>query len=260
MDSVYAFIFRKLAKVKGYIDPSDSLVFVSIFEKQKKEKFSGGVVEIGVYYGRSFLLLKKLAEQKEVLGIDLFIIDPLESRKTAQYREFIENGKKLDMPINDEFIIAGDSTQVSCDDVVGKVGEVRFFSVDGGHMLSHVESDSRLAKESLADCGVIAFDDSFNPEWPEVTVGIIDFIRANADEYSVFCITNKKTYVCKRKYLSTYRDAVQNSPYLKAFQVCDVEILGTKAIRVHHPIKRRIMYEVLVRAGMAGLSERVYRS
>lgn len=57
--------------MKGYLDPADALVFFSILEGQRRAGMSGGLAEIGIYYGRSFFLLKKLAKEGErVLGID----------------------------------------------------------------------------------------------------------------------------------------------------------------------------------------------
>jgi hypothetical protein len=260
MKSLHDFILRKLRSVNGYIDPSDSLVFLSIFECQKVNNFTGGLAEIGVYLGRSFFLMRKLAEPQQVLGIDLFDIKRVPGTRLNQYNQFLENGKRLGLEVDERFVISGDSTKLNKSDVEEKVGEVRFFSVDGGHMLPHFEADSRLSKETLAKWGVIAFDDSFNPEWPEVTFGLVDFIRANAQEFSIFCITNKKTYVCRNEYLDVYRSAIRSSQHLSAFAIADVSVLGTKAVRVHHPSIRRAVYEGLNRVGLGALSSHVYRS
>ena len=253
------FIFRHLSQVKGYLDPADALVFLSILEGQEQRNFSGGMAEIGVYYGRSFFLLKKLARPGEkVLGIDLFDIGKGQGGKSKQLRTFLENGRKLQLPVDESLIIVGDSTKLAAADIVAMIGQVRFFSVDGGHMLRHVEADSALARQALADFGVIAFDDSFNPEWPEVTVGIVDFLRANAGRYAPFCITNKKTYVCSNGFFDFYKAVIQRSSHLGSFEIADVEMLGAQAVRVHHPLRRRILYEALVRSGMPALSQRVY--
>jgi len=259
MSKIEHFIFRDLRRVKGYLDPADALVILAILEGQRQSNFSGGLAEIGLYYGRSFFLLKKLASDGErVMGIDTFDIGEDDNGPSRQMRDFFSYAKLVRVRVERELIIAGDSTSLSSDDVVGKVGPVRFFSVDGGHTLHHFESDCRLASESLADFGVIAFDDSFNPEWPEVTVGLIDFLRANGESHSLFCVTNKKAYICRSAYLPFYRNLIWNSSHLKAFLRAQLGILGKSAVRVHHPIKRRIFYELLFRSGAGALSALAY--
>src|SRR3974390_202172 len=261
LSKIKHFIFRDLRRVKGYLDPADALVFLSLLEGQQRSKLSGGLAEIGIYYGRSFFLLKKLAKDGEqVLGIDTFDIGNDCAGPSRQMRDFLSYGKSIRVPTEAELIIAADSTTLSVSDIVSRIGPVRFFSVDGGHMLHHFQSDCRLASESLAEFGVIAFDDSFNPEWPEVTVGLIDFLRANPASYSLFCVTNKKAYVCRNAYLLFYRDLIWNSPHLKAFVRADVSILGKSAVRVHHPIGRRIFYELLARSGAGALYALAYAS
>ncbi len=259
MTPMNKFIFRDLRRVKGYLDPADALVFLSILQGQEQKKYSGSMAEIGIYYGRSFFLLRKMARLAErVLGIDLFNIGETKDGMPAQMHEFLENGKKIGLPVERDQIIIGDSTKLTADDVLNRVGPVRFFSVDGGHALHHVQADSRLARDSLAEFGVIAFDDSFNPEWPEVTVAIIDFLRGNAEKYSAFCVTNKKTYICNQAYFDFYKDLILRSPHLKVFKVAEVMVLGTCAVRVHHPIERRIIYEILVRSGAGALAGWIY--
>jgi hypothetical protein len=264
MDHVSApsakFIFHDLRKINGYLDPADALLFVSILEAQGRNSFSGGIAEIGVFYGRSFFLLKRLARVDEkVLAIDLFDIGRVRDGKTHQLRMFLENGRNLGLPVDEELVIVGDSTKLVAADIIRMTGRLRFFSVDGGHNLRHVEADSLLACETLADFGVIAFDDTFNPEWPEVTVGVTDFLRAKAGQFVAFCISNKKTYVCRHDFSALYRSAVLGSPHLRRLDVVDkVELLGSCAVRVHHPLKRRVLYELLVRSGASALSHHVY--
>ncbi|MGG2475789.1 class I SAM-dependent methyltransferase, partial [Rhizobium sp. BR5] len=87
------FIFQDLRSVEGYIDPPDALVFKALLQAQTKEGLNGGMAEIGIYYGRSYFLLRKLAqEQEKVLGIDLFEMDPPQDGSLDQYERLMENG------------------------------------------------------------------------------------------------------------------------------------------------------------------------
>ncbi len=259
-DDVRKFIFHDLQKIDGYIDPPDALVFLSLLRFQENSGFSGGIAEIGIYYGRSYFLLKKAAgPHGPVLAIDLFDMDEQPDGSRAQYRRFLDNGGKLGLPVDEALVIRGDSTKLRPEDVTDRIGEVRFFSIDGGHMLHHVEADSQLAGATLADCGIIAFDDTFNPAWPEVTVGVADFLRSQAGRFSAFCMTKYKTYVCRSSFHDLYLSAITQAPDLKRFAHQRIRFLGDDVIRLENPVGRRIAYELLSHAGLGRFSERIYR-
>ncbi|WP_349434523.1 class I SAM-dependent methyltransferase [Pararhizobium sp. A13] len=258
--AIRKFIFHDLQTIEGYIDPPDALVFLSLLQSQKDRSLGGAVAEIGVFYGRSYFLLRKISGSDEkILAIDLFNIGQATEGVAAQYRRFLENGRRLGMAVDEELIIKGDSTMLEPAQLTAKIGKIRFFSIDGGHMLQHVASDSRLAMETLADHGVIAFDDTFNPAWPEVTVGVADFLRQSGGAFSAFCMTKYKTYVCRREFHGLYSDLIANSADLAAFDHVETEFLGSKVARLHNPFSRRMVYELMVRSGMSAFSERVYR-
>ncbi|WP_284775934.1 class I SAM-dependent methyltransferase [Agrobacterium sp. lyk4-40-TYG-31] len=253
------FIFHDLQKIEGYIDPPDALVFTSLLHAQQKKSLKGGVAEIGVFYGRSYFLLRKaIGNDGDVLAVDLFDLNDADG-ECRQYERFLDNGKRLDLKVDENLVIKGDSTQLTPDQILEKVGRVRFFSVDGGHMLHHVLADSRLAMDVLADHGIIAFDDTFNPQWPEVTVGVADFLRQHGDHFSAFCMTKYKTYVCRREYLDYYEKVVTQAPELLAFEHVETEFLGAKVTRLHNPMGRRMIYELMIRSGLTNFSERIYR-
>lgn len=259
-EAIRKFIFCELPGIKGYIDPPDALVFLTLLQGQQRLGFAGGVAEIGVFYGRSYFLMKKVCgPQQKLLAIDLFDLAQDGDGATTQYRRFIENGRRLGLPVDEHLVIEGDSTVLRPDQIVGKVGPTRFFSIDGGHLLHHVAADSHLALETLAPHGIIAFDDTFNPTWPEVTIGVTDFLRRHQDELAAFCITKYKTYVCRREFHDIYRNMIGDAPDLAAFDHVETDLLSAAAIRMDNPMSRRIVYELLVRLGMRSLSERVYR-
>ena len=258
--SLRKFIFHDLQTVEGYIDPPDALVFLSLLQAQKQQGMGGGIAEIGVFYGRSYFLLKKISDDSDkVLGIDLFDIGQAADGSAMQYRRFIENGQRLGIPVDEDLIIKADSTQLQAEEIIAKIGPPRFFSIDGGHMLDHIAADSTLAMDTLADHGVIAFDDTFNPAWPEVTVGVADFMRQQKSAFSTFCMTKYKTYVCRSQFHDFYYNAITEASDLLAFRHVETEFLGSKVARLHNPMSRRMVYELMIRSGMRKFSERVYR-
>lgn len=258
--TIRKFIFRDLQTVEGYIDPPDALVFLSLLKAQTERGLNGGIAEIGVYYGRTYFLFRKISGKRgRILAIDLFDIEQAPGGAETQYSRFIDNGRRLGLPIDEDLVIRRDSARVQADEIVGKIGYARFFSIDGGHMLHHVTADSRLAADSLADHGIIAFDDTFNPAWPEVTVGLADFLRQREGTFSAFCMTKYRTYVCRSQFYEFYCNVIKKAPDLLAFEHLETQFLGSKVARLHNPLGRRILYELMVRSGMSVFSERVYR-
>lgn len=65
---------------------------------------------------------------------------------SEQYRSFLRNGDRLGLSVDKDLLVVGDSAELSPQDVLDKVGKVRFFSIDGGHTLANLEADCRLAK------------------------------------------------------------------------------------------------------------------
>lgn len=253
------FIFHDLQKIEGYIDPPDALVFLAILQHQASSGYAGSVAEIGVYYGRSYFLFRRICgEQERVVAIDLFDLGDGD-QGGAQYARFVDNGRTLGLPVREDLVIKADSTRLKPEDISAKAGPIRFFSIDGGHMLHHVMSDSHLAAATLADHGIIAFDDTFNPTWPEVTVGVADFLRQQKGAFAVFCITKYKTYVCRQPFHASYSRAIAASADLAAFGHLQAEFLGSMAIRLENPMRRRLLHQLLVRSGMGLFSERAYR-
>ncbi|MBN8933438.1 MAG: class I SAM-dependent methyltransferase [Rhizobium pusense] len=255
------FIFQELRSVEGYIDPPDALVLKALLQAQTKSALSGGIAEIGVYYGRSYFLLRKFAQsQEKVLGVDLFDLDPPQDGSLDQYERLMENGRRLGFTMDRDLIIKGDSTRLTPDDITSRIGPTRFFSIDGGHHLHHVLADAKLAMEVIAPHGIIVFDDTFNPAWPEVTVGVADFLRTHGHSLVCFGMTKYKTYVCHREFHSIYAQAIAIDPDLQALAHVETQFLGAKVVRLHNPMRRRVMYELMVRSGLGGFSERIYRS
>ena len=257
--SIRKFIFHDLQAIEGYIDPPDALVFLAALRAQKSSALEGGLAEIGVYYGRSYFLLRKICgDVAKIVAIDPFDIKRT-GQETTQYDQFVAAGRQLGLFVDEQRVIRSDSTLLKPEEITEKAGPVRFFSIDGGHMLHHVEADSSLAAATLAEHGVIVFDDTFNPAWPEVTAGVVDFLRREAGRFSVFCLTKYKTYICHKTFQEFYSRAIATSHELKPFDQLDTEFLGSTAIRLHNPMRRRIAYEVMVGLGMRALSERAYR-
>ncbi len=84
-------------------------------------------------------------------------------------------------------------------------------------------------------------------------------LEERQDELATLCMTKYKTYVCRKEFHDFYCRMIDEAPDLIAFDHVRTDFLGSKAIGLHDPMARRMVYEMMVRSGMRSLSERVYR-
>ncbi len=259
LDSARAYIFREMGKVKGYLSVVDALSITAILLGQTDARLHGGVAEIGVFFGRSFLLMAMLIEKDEkAFAADLFNIGPVEGGDSGQLTALLESAAKLDIPTDRDLLFVGTSRDLSASMLLQKTGALRFFSIDGGHGFRDVSLDAELAAATIAEFGVICFDDFCNPEWPEVSLAAFDFLRSHAETFSPILISQKKLYVCNIKYRALYTEMLAKSALLRKLHGPPVELLNWSVPYVRTSVAERIRCELFVRAGLGGLNPRFY--
>jgi len=244
--SLRSFIDNGLYKIRGFMHPVDAMAFSAILEYQVREGMQGGIAEIGVFFGRSFSLLARNAQSAgdRALGIDLFDISgQLDYVRAVIAREGVQQATQLH---------AGSSLELTARDVTDKIGPVRFFSVDGGHELHHIAKDSELAIETLAPHGVIAFDDFLNPQYPDLTVGVIDFLR-HTESVVPFCISRAKLYVCRPEFRDRYMTLIRTTPLWASVEREEFTFLGHRIIFTSQSIINRGLYQKLAERGLGRL-------
>ena len=101
------YIFRRMKGIKGYLDPVDALMISTILAAQSDARFGGSVAEIGVYFGRSFLLMAGLLRPDErAFAADLFDIGTRSDGDSVQLASFLASGEKLGISIDRDMIYA----------------------------------------------------------------------------------------------------------------------------------------------------------
>lgn len=240
------------------MNPSDALLFAAVAAGQTADGIKGSLAEIGVFFGRSFFLLAKMASDSEkALTLDLFNIGPTQSGITYQRREFERMAQRLGVDLILNPVIQGDSADVTADEILSLVGNVRFFHIDGGHYRCHVANDSALALASLSDDGVICFDDFCNPEWPEVTAQVVEFLNQQSS-FQPFVGTAQKLYLCRAPYVDKYKRMIQDSGLLSKLRVMKTKLDRAEYKVVEDNAFRKIRYRLLVRTPIAAINDLFY--
>jgi hypothetical protein len=199
--------------VTGFLQPEILSVLDVLNAAQRTKQVSGAIAEIGVHHGKLFIGLRLLQRPgAKSVAIDIFGDQTLnvDGSGHGDYEKF-ENNVKLWASMDDVAVHQGDSTKVepaTLRDLAG--GDIRFFSVDGGHTDEIVYSDMKLAEATLAAGGIVIADDVFNEYWPGVATGTLRYLGGGA-KLVPFLIGFNKVFFTHAEYSEFYRGEVESA-------------------------------------------------
>jgi hypothetical protein len=194
-------------RVEGYTEAPVFDMLKVLDGAQRAHGVSGSVVEIGVHHGRLLIVMHLLQRENErSVAIDLFDDQErnVDQSGLGDLGKFERNVSKWSQrPV---VVHQGDSTQLKAGDVPEMTG-ARLFSVDGGHTAEIVQSDMKLAADCICEGGIVIADDVFNQQWPDVSVGTLNYLRGGGTLVP-FGIGYNKTLFAQPEYAARYRDAL----------------------------------------------------
>lgn len=226
-ENIWSYLRRDKKTVDGWLQRVDAEIIGSILSFQFTTGVSGGLAEIGVHHGKSFIALcMALQDNERALCIDVFDDQKknLDSSGKGDFQMFSSNLDRFDIDSSRVCIHKGSSDEVNYEYIQEKIGQVRLFSIDGGHWKSIVLNDLRLAENTLSDEGVIALDDFFRADWPEVTSGYFLWQEETESDIIPFAIGSNKLYLCRKNFAQSYQSALRTD-FLSHFFVkkCEFE-------------------------------------
>jgi hypothetical protein len=250
-------------RTEGLIGGLDGILFRELVTGQIKHGIQGSLVEIGVHYGRSFFLLALgRSGSEKALAVDLFEDDLLHTNRQGigRFGGFRENCRKYRLDLSEGEILKGSSLEISAQEIVDRVGEVRFFSIDGGHMYKHVANDLRLAEKVLTRDGIICLDDMFSALWPEVAIATFDWLRAAGNRFVPFLATKDKLYLCDSSYASLYLAMIQGEKELSSRVFRSISLLSHETLVLLPSRTSRVFDRVAAALFSVGRLARMNRS
>ena len=213
---------RTMARIDGWFWPAAAYLFAWIDDQQRRAGVTGNLFEIGVYHGKSAVLLARLLQTSERLGVcDLFgrAVDAARRPQAVDMGRVDPNRTDL----NGEFLARflgnlrnhGPSTSLGkvdayCGasgrlDVADTTDHCRIFHIDGGHEAADVVADLAVADRALAPGGVVILDDFHNFAWPGVAEGFFTFMRDRPDRFAPLAIGFNKGVLCRSADHATWR-------------------------------------------------------
>ncbi|WP_297484326.1 class I SAM-dependent methyltransferase [Ferrovum sp.] len=220
MKELYSYIRNGKDNIEGWFSRVDSQIFYELLCYQNLNHIDGGVAEIGMHHGKSFIALcLGLTGGQKAYGVDIFENQKKNlDRSGSGVRDIVENNlKTYGIDLAKVVIDPRGSDEVKTEDIYQAVGDVRFFSVDGGHWRDIVSNDLSLAASVLAKDGVIALDDFLRPEWPDVSAGFFEWFEKSDESVVPFAIGHNKLYLCHKQSVGRLQKILIDSRFLKHF-------------------------------------------
>jgi hypothetical protein len=198
------FIAETLPSIEGWLLDDSALLTSALMRWQQEAGITGGVFEIGVFAGKYLSLLYHLTQQTadRVLGVDTFQWYPRE-KVDENFKRVFGNPDRL-------ALVTGDSTQMQPAEIVKKLGrKPSFISVDGAHTASAVLNDLKISQEILAEGGIVAIDDIFNPRAIGVSEGAYRyFLSREGEGLAPFAYCANKLYAAHRADVARFNEVV----------------------------------------------------
>ena len=197
-DALQRYLRGGYRDVQGWLSPLAAKAIVSIDGMQKAMGVHGGMCEIGVHDGRSFILLNLLSRADErSIAYDLFERqnENVDASGHGTPATFMANCFAHGCDITRIGAITANSLELTVAAIKAtRASPFRLFSVDGGHTARHTENDLALALDTLAAGGVILLDDVFNEQWPGVVEGLLNFLSSRHDALRPFAAIGNKVF------------------------------------------------------------------
>jgi len=223
--------------IDGWLYPDDVLLFQEINALQGLSKVNGDLLEIGVYHGKSAILLGYFPRQEERLVVcDLFqsqgqtrenqaerqVWYPELTRKTFEenYLRFHHRLPSIVVCPSTKLIQIGSLTRT-----------FRFIHIDGSHLYSIVRRDIHTAKLLLKNKGVVAFDDYRSIHTPGVAAAIWQEVFYGG--LIPLCLTPQKMYATwDRTHLSLLKSLSAWAKKRGDFTTNTEMVCGRKLLRI----------------------------
>lgn len=213
--------------IPGWFQDQAAATWDSLLAYQTAKGIEGHMAEIGVYRGKSALMLAMHSRPEEELV--LVDIDSMDEPK-----RFISPVKA-----NNVHYIQSESFDLIRSGLVESGGnKFRFISIDGEHTREAVARDLGFANQLLSRDGIISLDDFFSTSYPHITAAVFEFIAQHPAELMLFLCGFNKAYLCRPRagqyYLQFIKDQMgydmdarqQDATFFKTTESTDYNCFG----------------------------------
>lgn len=197
----FARIQSDVDRVEGFLAAINVAVWDVFLEYQETHQIVGHLGEIGVYKGKSAIILA----HHQQAGEQLWLVD---------IYDLMDEVKKTIDPITSHEVRYLKQKSVTLSrslDMLSHRRSFRWMHIDGEHTGQAVATDLVLAHGLLADEGIICVDDFFNPAYAQVTAATFAFLETNRFDLTLFACGQNKGYLARPTYARHYMDMIRSS-------------------------------------------------
>jgi predicted O-methyltransferase YrrM len=198
-------------ELPGYVMPESLCIWDFLLELQSQTWRPASLLEIGVYYGKSAMMLALHCKSEETL----LLVD---------FSDFVEEARKVLTKFNAaKFeIIKTRSSDAKCWALSSRYAHsLRWIHIDGEHKAETVWNDLSLANHLLSETGIICVDDFFSPKYPQLTYLLCKFLEQHRAELQLFLCGYYKGYLARPgalpKYLQAIREGLASAMTARGF-------------------------------------------
>ena len=192
-----------LEDVPGWFHEVDQYLFRWFLRRQEEAGMPGDLVELGVYLGKSTILLGEYQRPDDTFTVcDLFGMpapdDDNDAESAKSYRDLTREKFEANYrAFHDQLPVV---VQAPTGDILGHVrpGSCRFVHVDASHLYKHVRADVEAARTMLVEDGIVVFDDYRSPHTPGVSAAVWE---------AVLMLGLKPIALSPQKFYGTWGDA-----------------------------------------------------
>lgn len=235
-----AFISEAHAKIDGWFFPLDQLAFFELFSVQNQLKAGGDTVEVGVYHGKSLVLLSVLKNREEKLvGFDLFDAD--DEERTRDNLGSFGNSEHVSL-------VRGYTSEIARADLNAMLpSPLRFLHIDAGHEYHEVLEQLHLFSPYVSDRGIIAMDDYQDREFPGIEAAVLDFAELDRPRRFVpFLAGGNKLFLCFCPMATAFQKMLLDRPNFKdACRLTRVRDFNILIMRSKLPVNSQAISEQL---------------
>ena len=213
-EKINRYIKKEHKNVDGWLSEIAASIIVKLADIQNEKNIHGPVCEIGVHHGKLFILLHLLTQNDELsVAWDLFEdrqVENVDASGSGNKAIFIKNLTRHKCNLKKIRICTENSMNLTEEKILQTCGgNVRLFSIDGGHTSDITYNDMLLAVKTIAQGGLIILDDYFNYMFPGVSEGVCKLIfEGKVKLYPVVIAGNKFIFTNEKEYATYYMDSL----------------------------------------------------
>lgn len=189
---------RDFSDVDGFFMPLAMATWDFLFSTQARLRVTGGMLEIGVFQGKSGILsAMHMAPEEPGFFLDLHPVKPARDRIASV------------KPANANFLQMNSIDALRDPELAASRGALRWVHIDGEHTGYATRADLATAAYLLSEKGIICVDDFFSFKYPQLTAAVYQFLLEKPFEFKMVLASANKCYICRSSAVDLYDTAIR---------------------------------------------------